>query len=556
MITNQSVTDHRLPTRLAAGPTSWTRRTDVVIVGTGAAGLAAAVHLAQAGVRCVLITKGTLGDGSSAWAQGGLAAVMADTGGTDSLDLHVADTLTAGAGLCDPEAVRTLVSAAPEAIRRLIRIGAQFDRTPGGALDLGLEGGHHARRIVHAGGDASGAEVCRVLARAAWACAQDPTLTVAEHCYAMDAVTSRAGTVAGVRVLDARGRVGVWEARAVVLATGGIGQVWSTTTNPTTSTGDGLALALRAGAEIRDVEFMQFHPTILVVPPGHRRDDDRGVLVSEAVRGEGAVLVDGEGVPIMAGLHPLADLAPRDVVSAAMQEQMLRHDLDHLYLDARHLGEEGWRHHFPSILLVCRERGVDPVTEPIPVRPAAHYHCGGVVADLDGQTTLPGLYAVGEVACTGVQGANRLASNSITEALVAGDRVGALLARQLPVRHTPTLEHGRGSCVPADQRSALTTATTRFAGVLRDDGGLAQLTEALAGLPQVDSPATPADVETTNLHTAATLVAMAARLRTESRGCHRRSDHPAPQAGCGRHLTMVMAAGGELQLVQQAEQAA
>ena len=305
----------------------------------------------------MLITKGTLGDGSSAWAQGGLAAVMDPH---DSIEEHVADTLTAGAGLCDLDAVRTLIGSAPEAIRRLMRLGAQFDRDADGDLDLGLEGGHHARRIVHAGGDASGAEVCRVLARAAWSCVQDHRLTVAEHCYALDALTSRDGTVCGVTVLDAEGRVGAWEARAVILATGGIGQVWTTTTNPTTSTGDGLGLALRAGAAVRDVEFMQFHPTILAVPEENRRDGDRGVLVSEAVRGEGAVLVDAAGVKIMQGVHPLADLAPRDVVSAAMQEYMLRHDLDHLFLEARHLGAEGWAHHFPSILAMCRARGVDP----------------------------------------------------------------------------------------------------------------------------------------------------------------------------------------------------
>lgn len=307
-------TDLMGETQLICPPVQDHLTTQVVIVGSGAAGMRTALDLAAAGVPTLLVTRGELTDSATDWAQGGLAAVWrAD----DSVDLHVADTLTAGAGLCDEQAVRTLVTRAPGALRRLMADGASFDTDDAGDIDLHLEGGHHARRILHAGGDQSGHEVEVTLARRAGA------LNVCDHARLIDICTDCRGATCGVLV--ARGGTTVEiSCDHVVLATGGIGQLWSTTTNPTVSTGDGLAAGLRAGAVARDVEFMQFHPTILVVPPAHRIPDDRGVLISEAVRGEGAFLVDAHGGRVMTGVHPLADLAPRDVVSAAEWAHMMR----------------------------------------------------------------------------------------------------------------------------------------------------------------------------------------------------------------------------------------
>lgn len=506
------------------------QRCQVLVVGTGAAGLSAAVGLARAGIDTIVMTKTALGGGSTAWAQGGLAAVEDPN---DSLDQHLADTLEAGAGLCDREAVTELVAAAPDAIADLIALGAQFDRDDDGGLALGLEGGHHARRIVHAGGDASGAEVSRVLSSAVEQLCTEGLLRVVENTIAVDVLLDPAGRVHGVTTLSPEGGPGLVEADAVVLATGGIGQLWDATTNPTTSTGDGLALALRAGAVVRDVEFMQFHPTLLSAP-------GRGVLVSEAVRGEGAVLRDLSGEPVMSGVHPLGDLAPRDVVSAAMQQRMLRDGVDHLLLDGTALGADMWDDHFPTIQALCRERGVDPATTPIPVRPGAHYHCGGVAADLHGRTSVPGLYAVGEVAATGVHGANRLASNSLTEALVAGSRVAALLVAG-PVGRTPSYREPAPLAVP--EVADLGRWMGRDASVLRTGDGLAALADrlehaALDASPRsagATAPASLAEVEAANQLLSARALVAAALARTESRGCHRRGDHPSRDPRWLRH---------------------
>ncbi|RBY84974.1 L-aspartate oxidase [Blastococcus sp. TF02A-30] len=501
---------------------TWTRSTDVVVVGSGAAGLMTAVRLADAGRSVVLVTKGELGAGCTAWAQGGLAAVLGDD---DAAELHVRDTLIAGAGLCDEPAVRTLVGEAPGAIADLLELGAQLDRDAAGRPALTREGGHSRDRIVHAGGDASGAEVTRTLAAALRARGVD----VLEHTVALDALTSVSGRVTGLRVAavgddGALTRPGDLLTRAVVLATGGYGQVYAATSNPEGATGDGLALALRAGAEVADVEFVQFHPTVLWLGAGARGQQ---ALVSEAVRGEGAVLVDGSGRRLMAGAHPLADLAPRDVVSATVAAHLRATGAAHVFLDATHLGREFLERRFPGIVAACRAAGVDPATEPVPVVPAAHYACGGVLADLDGRTSVPGLYAVGEVACTGVQGANRLASNSITEGLVAARRCAALLAADLPPS-APALEPGRGWAVDATARPGISTAVSRSAGVLRDDAGLAALAAVLDAAP-VAGTLDLAAVEATALHTVAALLALAARERTESRGCHRRTDAPEPR---------------------------
>ena len=523
-------------------PVSRRSETDVVVVGSGAAGMAAVLRLLDSGLRVTMITKGVLGDGSTAWAQGGLAAVSAPT---DTLDSHVEDTLLAGAGLCEPDVVRTLVGAAPTAVSTLIDHGARFDTEPDGSLALGLEGGHHARRIVHTA-DASGAEVTRVLAVQVRHATDHGRIDVQEGTIAVDALLAADGSVSGLRTLDPDGRAGEISARAVVLASGGLGQAWSSTTNPSTATGDGLALAIRAGAVIRDVEFVQFHPTVLVVPEAHRRAADRGVLISEAVRGEGARIVDRAGTPVMHGVHPLGDLAPRDVVSAAMHAHLLRTGDDQLFLDGTGFGTEQWERHFPAILAMCRDRGVDPVSEPIPVRPAQHYSCGGVLADLDGVTSVGGLYAVGEVAATGVQGANRLASNSLTEALVAGERVGALLSERLrpstaTLTSTPASTSARpsvGGIGDAKFRSQLAAAMSRWCGVLRDAAGLDALADELVRIAPHPDAGDRSQIEAINLHTVATAICTAARLRTESRGCHRRSDHPEPRLGWQRHLDL------------------
>ena len=509
---------------LPVPPAGWTRTTDVVVVGSGAAGLMAAVALADAGRAVTVVTKGALGDGSTAWAQGGLAAVL---GPDDDAELHVQDTLVAGAGLCDEEAVRTLVEEAPAAVALLQELGARLDLDVRGRPALTREGGHSRDRIVHAGGDASGAEVTRTLGGALRA----RGIEVLERTVALDALRAGDGRVVGLRVarIEDDGSLvdaGDLRARATVLATGGFGQVYAATSTPPGATGDGLALALRAGAEVADVEMVQFHPTVLWTGPGA---EGQQTLISEAVRGEGAVLVDRDGRRIMVGAHPLADLAPRDVVSATIAAHLRATGDDHVLLDATHLGAGFLSHRFPGIVRACREAGFDLTREPVPVVPAAHYSCGGVLADLDGRTSVPGLFAVGEVACTGVQGANRLASNSITEGLVAARRCAALLAVDLPdvAEPAPALADADAAIDPA-ARTAITAATSRDGGVLRDGAGLAHLSGALAAVPRLpaDRPLDLAAVETTALHTVASLLAVAAVARPESRGCHRRTDAP------------------------------
>lgn len=521
---------------LAAPEPTWQRSTGVIIVGSGAAGLTTAVHLAEAGVPAVLLTRATdPAESATDWAQGGLAAVW---DAADTAEDHVADTLTAGAGLCDPSAVRTLVDSAPRVIRRLIALGARFDRA-GDDYDLHLEGGHGARRILHAHGDGSGREVERTLLRALRRRLDQPGCSVRLRTglRAVDVLTDAHGAACGVRVRDGAGVIGDLLAPTVVLATGGAGQAWTLTSNPAVATGDGLAMAWRAGAMVRDVEFTQFHPTILHRRAGQPRTGGRDVLISEAVRGEGAVLIDHSGHRVMAGLHPLGDLAPRDVVSAAMHAHMSATGEECLLLDARHFGAAAWESKFPGILSMLRERGVDPVVEPVPVRPGAHYLCGGVAADMEGRTTVPGLFAIGEVAATGAQGANRLASNSVPEALVMGDRLGRWL-RDLPPE-TP----GRPAPRPVlpltrpGHLARINEIMDTHVGVLRDAGGLGAAIDALTHLPTSRVP-DDATLDATAVHTTALLVAHAARGREESRGAHRRVDHPYPSPDWETHLCL------------------
>ena len=515
--------------------THWEREADVVVVGSGAAGMTAALTAAWQGRRVLLLTKEEdIGGGATPLAQGGLAAAI---GPGDGPGLHERDTIDAGAGLCDPAAVATLAAQAPGEIVRLAGRGARLERRA-----LHLEAGHSRKRIVNAGGDAIGAELNRAL-RAALQASQ---VRILARCVALDALLDDQGSVGGVLAGipgdDGALLVGTVTARAVVLATGGFGQAYATTTNPVGLTGDGLALAARAGAELRDLEFVQFHPTVLW------QESARGQcpLITEALRGAGAVLVDATGWPVMAGRHPLGDLAPRDVVSSAMQQRMGCGDRpgDHLWLDATALGRGVLERDFPTVTALCRARGIDPVTEPIPVAPGAHYACGGIRADMDGRTSVPGLYAVGEAASTGVHGANRLASNSLTEALITGRRAGTLLGQDLPepsarLRPPPA---GRGAD-PAG-RPALAAAMSQDAGVLRDHENMERLRQMLRQTPSANGALDVATVEATSLHAVSVLVAVSALARAESRGCHRwRNAPPEVSAARARHTVVRVEAG-------------
>ncbi len=520
------------------GPGWWERDADVVVVGSGAAGMSAALAAAGHGLRVLLISKDDVGGGATPLAQGGLAAAL---GPGDTAVLHQRDTAAAGAGLCDPGAVATLAAEAPGEIGRLAVRGARLGHGP-----LHREGGHSQPRIVHAGGDAAGAEVHRVL-RASLLDSPVGTLT---RCAAVDVLTSPDGRVGGLLagLVSAAGelRLGAVYAPAVVLATGGFGQAFGTSTNPAGLTGDGLALAARAGAELRDVEFVQFHPTVLW------QQAARGEcpLITEALRGAGAVLVEAAGQPVMAGQHPLGDLAPRDVVSAVMQQRMTEPDgpAGHLWLDATMLGRATLERDFPTVTAACRARGIDPATEPIPVAPGAHYTCGGILADLDGRTSIPGLYAVGEAASTGVHGANRLASNSLTESLITGRRAGDLLGTAAPRRtHAELAGTGRaadlrgpaaGPGMSPAARPSLAAAMSRHAGVLRDRAGLESLLCLLDQAPVAGRGLDLAVLEATSLHTVCTLVVTAALARPESRGCHRWRDVPAVSAGPAQHTVL------------------
>jgi L-aspartate oxidase len=515
----------------------WARDCDVAVVGSGAAGISAALAAAGHGRRVLLITKEDLGGGATPLAQGGLAAAI---GPGDDAAAHQRDTLEAGAGLCDPGAVATLVSEAPGEIARLAGLGARLERTA-----LHLEGGHSRNRIVHAGGDAAGAEVHRILRAALLACGVE----ILARTAVLDALADDLGTVGGLLagIIGGNGKVrpGTVTARAVVLATGGFGQAFATTTNPAGLTGDGLALAARAGAELRDVEFVQFHPTVLW------QEASRGQcpLITEALRGAGAVLVDAAGRPVMAGCHPLGDLAPRDIVSAVMLQRMKRGDgpADHLWLDATGLGRAALERDFPTVTALCRARGIDPAVEPIPVAPGAHYACGGVRADMDGRTSVPGLYAIGEAASTGVHGANRLASNSLTEALITGRRVGQELGQRLPGPVTGLRLPAAGPGVSPAARDALASAVSRHAGVVRDRDGLERLAGLLGQAPPGGGEPDLATVEATSLHAVSVLIAASALARAESRGCHRWRDVPSASGQPARH-TVVQVTEGQVRL--------
>jgi L-aspartate oxidase len=500
----------------------WEAGADLVVVGSGAAGLAAALRAREAGLRIIVVTKSSLSDGNTRWAQGGIAVAL--PGGQspgDSPERHAADTVTAGAGLCEPNAVAAILADGPAAVARLRRRGAVFDAADDGTLARGREGGHSAFRVLHAGGDATGAEVERALADAV----RRERIPVLEQHLTAELLLTASGAAAGLLALAGTGRPGLVRAPAVLLATGGLGQLYQVTSNPAVATGDGLALALAAGAAAADVEFVQFHPTVLYSGSASR---GTAPLVTEALRGEGAILVDATGARIMAGVHPLADLAPRDVVAAAITRRMAQAPGgvdDHVFLDATGLGPAELRRRFPSVYAACLAVGIDPTRQPIPVAPAAHYHCGGVLTDLHGRTSVPGLYAAGEVARTGLHGANRLASNSLLEALVMGERAASAIAARPSRRRLPEPRPASAPPAAADP-DELRRLMTRHAAIGRDRAGLA---DALAGLSrpvQRSTAASRAGYEAAFLTLAARAVLAAAAERTESRGCHVRTDYP------------------------------
>ncbi|GHB69167.1 L-aspartate oxidase [Streptomyces cirratus] len=542
--------------RLHAPAPGWAVEADVVVVGSGVAGLTVALRCAAAGRRTVVVTKARLDDGSTRWAQGGIAAAL---GEGDTPEQHLDDTLVAGAGLCDEAAVRLLVTEGPGAVGRLMESGAVFDTSAEtGEIELTREGGHHRRRIAHAGGDATGAEISRALVEAV----QAAGIRTVENALVLDLLQDAEGRTAGV-TLHVMGEgqhdgVGAVHAPAVILATGGMGQVFSATTNPAVSTGDGVALALRAGAEVSDLEFVQFHPTVLFLGPDA---EGQQPLVSEAVRGEGAHLVDADGVRFMVGQHELAELAPRDIVAKGIMRRMQEQGTRHMYLDARHFGAEMWEQRFPTILAACRAHGIDPVTEPIPVAPAAHYASGGVRTDLHGRTTVPGLYACGEVACTGVHGANRLASNSLLEGLVFAERIAEDIVAHPPAVGAPVVPvPATGPLQPSGARYEIQRIMTDGAGVLRSAGSLAGAAAALedlyaAALGELETHGKTAEPgvdtwEATNLLCVARVLVAAARRREETRGCHWREDHPdRDDANWRRHLVVRLSATEKRALV-------
>ncbi len=519
-----------IPRRLKAPQPGWTTTADVIVVGSGIAGLTTALRLRRRVDRVLLVTKTVLDEGSTAWAQGGIAAVMSPE---DTPEEHVHDTLVAGVGLCDVDAVQTLVREGPDAVWDLIALGAEFDRGETGRISLTREGGHHRDRILHAGGDATGREISRALIAALHRVIDDPNIEVIEHALVVDLLTDAERRVCGVTLhVIGEGQVdgvGAAHARAVVLATGGLGQIYTSTTNPPVATGDGMAAALRAGAELADLEFVQFHPTVLWLGEGSTGQQP---LISEAVRGEGAFLVDHDGVRFMQGQHPLADLAPRDVVSRAIIARMRETGADHVYLDCRHLGAEFLEQRFPSIVRRCRELGFDPATELMPVAPAQHYASGGIRTDLDGRTNLEGLYACGETSCTGVHGANRLASNSLLEGLVFARRIADDLTRRLGAGElpatTPVPDDGTPGLIRAKRRIEVQRAMTAGAGTVRSAASLAATAKRLGKLATANDGGKcgPRNWETTNLLHLGQVLTLAATLREETRGGHVREDFP------------------------------
>jgi len=512
--------------------------TDVLVIGAGAAGLRAAVAAAGK-AQVIVITKGEVRQSNTYDAQGGIAAVIDEH---DTVEAHVADTISCAAGLGDEGVIRRVVGAAPEVIGEMIRWGLPAD-CEAGRPTLGREGGHSAARIVHAHGDATGKYLAETLiARAT----STENIKIYENCYAVDLLTDPDdnGTVVGAITFHPRyGLQMIW-ARQTILAAGAAGVLWRETTNPTCATGDGLVMAFRAGVELSDMEMMQFHPTTLYVAGATR------TLISEAVRGEGAHLIDRHGRRFMRDYHELAELAPRDVVSRAILAELVRTHSTHVFLDVRGIGAEAFRQRFPQISKVCEDFDLNPGTDPIPVHPAAHYMIGGVKVDADGRASLPGLWACGEVSCTGLHGANRLASNSLLEALVLGEGCGRLAAEEAATGNAHLTARRIVSANPrsdrtqldlTDIRNSLRSVMWRNAGIARLGARLAEAREIICfwGRYVLDKEFfDPAGWEVQNMLTAALLVVECAYRRAETRGVHYREDFPDTDPAWARHQTV------------------
>lgn len=538
--------------------------TDTLVIGSGVAGLRAALAAAEHG-DVIVLSKADLGLCNTAWAQGGIAGEV--EGSAEGLSAHVRDTIEAGAGLCDEPAVRRTIEGAPARLHELVEWGMRFDRDAAGRILLGREGGHGTSRILHALGDATGRELLRCLAAKV---GESGRIRLFEGCFALDLITP--GEEPGSPAMGAithHERYGlqmIW-ARATILAGGGAGVVYRETTNPRSATGDGLAMAYRAGATLSDMAFVQFHPTTLYLPGAARK------LISEAVRGEGAYLLDAGGRRFMADEHPLAELAPRDIVSRAIIRQITEQGGRHVWLDCRHIG--GFADRFPEITRTLKGFEIDPARQLIPVHPAAHYFIGGVRTDACGRTDVPGLYAAGEVASTGLHGANRLASNSLLEGLVMGEIAGRhsaemgsdgpreagawrLVPRQAPVAIVSDIRPSlQGELDLSDVRSSLRAAMWRNVGVertaakLRDAGDMFQFWGRYTLDKIFDEPE---GWETQNMLLVGALVAASAAWREESRGCHRRDDLPEPRPefavhDCWRRSRAAGGGGGPIRTV-------
>jgi L-aspartate oxidase len=493
---------------------------DFLVIGAGVAGLRAAIELAEAG-RVLVIAKDSLRESSSEYAQGGIAVALSDD---DEIALHERDTLAAGDGLCERAAVHALVEEGPAAIHQLIEWGAEFDRE-GSRLAFTREGAHSRSRVLHAQGDSTGHEIARTLYHKA---ASLPNIEFRSFAATTELLLHDG--VAGAEVYDARARAAIPVfARAVLLATGGLGHVFLNTTNPDVATGDGVAMAWRAGAEISDIEFVQFHPTALALEGAPR------FLLSEALRGEGATLRNILGERFMEARHPLKELAPRDVVARAIAAEMARTGALHVYLDISHRGAEFARQRFPRIYETCLKHGIDLGRQAAPVAPAAHYAMGGVRTDLNGRTSLPRLFAAGEAACTGVHGANRLASNSLLEGVVFGARAGRAMRECAgsppPASLSTPLCVGPGGLPPSEiQRIAWEQC-----GIVRQGDGLRAACARLEHAQPPPSPLGPHYAEARNMQQVAWLIARCALARQESRGAHYRADFPAKSPALAKH---------------------
>ena len=504
---------------------------DVLVVGSGIAGLFVALQASERGASAVIVTKGAIDEANTRYAQGGIAAAIDEH---DSPEQHLLDTIEAGAGLVDEEAARVLCTEAPGRVADLVRYGVRFD-TDGGSVALGREGAHAGRRVLRAGGDQTGLEIELSLS----SLVQRQHITVIEHAP-VERILVEDGRAVGVEAMLADGATMRCESPHVVLATGGAGRLYRFTTNIESATGDGVALAFRAGADVRDMEFTQFHPTAM------HRPDAPVFLISEAVRGEGALLLDTDGERFMPDVHPLAELAPRDVVARAAVARMRATGADCVYLDVTAHDADWLAARFPNIYRTCLESGIDMARDPIPVSPAAHYTMGGVRTNTWGETTLPGLYAVGEVTSTGVHGANRLASNSLLESVVFarrlserlfGEQEGERPPEPSPEAHTlPPVAVSPPSSDPPT-REGVQRLMWEQVGIERDAEGLADAAERLAAFEAAMPPtARHEDHELRSIITSGRLAAAAALLRKESRGAHYRRDFPEPREAWRRHL--------------------